>query len=146
MKENKTDPICGMQGTIPKHGHYFCSEHCIKKYEKEHGILADKREDKEYCPSCKIQPGTPWYKEKLFIFAFLTIFLLLISFLFYKPLFEALWNYILLIWWAILLGLLIGAVLFLIMDVNRPQRGSLKVGVDTLERARGSISGSATPL
>lgn len=46
----------------------------------------------------------------------------------------------------LLLGLLIGAILFLIMDVNRPQRGAFKVGVDTLERARGSISGSATSL
>ena len=32
---DKTDPICGMQGTIPKHDHWFCSEHCIKKYEKK---------------------------------------------------------------------------------------------------------------
>jgi hypothetical protein len=45
----------------------------------------------------------------------------------------------------LLLGLLIGAVLFLIMDVNRPLRGTFKAGVSTLERARGSISGSATP-
>lgn len=110
MKENKTDPICGMRGTIPKHGHYFCSEHCIKKYEKEHGILPDES-DEEYCPSCEIQQGTPWYKEKLFIFGLLTIFLLLTSFFFYRPLFEALWDYILLIWWAILLGLLIGGII-----------------------------------
>ncbi len=33
------------------------------------------------------------------------------------------------------LGLLIGAVLLLIMDVNRPQRGRIGVGVDSLERA-----------
>ena len=45
----------------------------------------------------------------------------------------------------LLLGLLIGAVLFVIMDVNRPQRGTFKAGVATLERARGSISGSVTP-
>ena len=43
------------------------------------------------------------------------------------------------------LALLIVAILFLIMDVNRPQRGTFKVGVDTLERAQDSISGSATP-
>jgi len=42
------------------------------------------------------------------------------------------------------LGLLIGAVLFLIMDVNRPQRGTFKVGVETLERVNESFSGSAT--
>ena len=32
------------------------------------------------------------------------------------------------------LGLLIGAVLLLIMDVNRPQRGRINIGVESLER------------
>jgi hypothetical protein len=45
----------------------------------------------------------------------------------------------------LLLGLLIVAVLFLIMDVNRPQRGAFTVGVDSLERTQDSISGSMTP-
>ena len=31
---DKTDPICGMKGTIPANGHYFCSEYCIKKYSE----------------------------------------------------------------------------------------------------------------
>ena len=35
---------------------------------------------------------------------------------------------------TIMLGLLIGAVLLLIMDVNRPQRGRINVGVQSLER------------
>jgi hypothetical protein len=39
-----------------------------------------------------------------------------------------------------LLALLIGAVLLLIMDVNRPQRGRIAVGVIPLERAAESIS------
>jgi hypothetical protein len=39
-----------------------------------------------------------------------------------------------------LLALLIGAVLPLIMDVNRPQRGMIAVGVVPLERAAESIS------
>ncbi|MGI9519755.1 MAG: hypothetical protein ACR2NP_22060, partial [Pirellulaceae bacterium] len=39
------------------------------------------------------------------------------------------------------LGLLIGAILFLIMDLNRPQRGSFEIGVETLERVQESISG-----
>jgi len=35
MKDkSKIDPVCGMPGTIKKHGHYFCSQECIKKYEK----------------------------------------------------------------------------------------------------------------
>ncbi len=40
----------------------------------------------------------------------------------------------------LLLALLIGAVLLLIMDVNRPQRGAIAVGVAPLERAAASIS------
>jgi hypothetical protein len=42
----------------------------------------------------------------------------------------------------LLLALLIGAVLLLIMDVNRPQRGRIDVGVAPLERAQKSL---ATP-
>jgi hypothetical protein len=33
-----------------------------------------------------------------------------------------------------MLGLLIGVVLLLIMDVNRPQRGRINIGVESLER------------
>jgi hypothetical protein len=40
----------------------------------------------------------------------------------------------------LLLTLLIGAVLLLIMDLNRPQRGMVAVGVDTLERVKDTIS------
>lgn len=39
----------------------------------------------------------------------------------------------------LLLALLIGAVLLLIMDVNRPQRGRIEVGVSPLERVKESI-------
>ena len=41
---------------------------------------------------------------------------------------------------VLMLGLLIAAVLLLIMDLNRPQRGMISIGVDTLERAKNSIS------
>ena len=34
----------------------------------------------------------------------------------------------------LVLGLLIGAVLLLIMDVNRPQRGRIEIGIESLER------------
>ncbi|MBI4342003.1 MAG: permease [Candidatus Omnitrophica bacterium] len=30
----KRDPICGMTGTIERHGHWFCSEGCIAEYER----------------------------------------------------------------------------------------------------------------
>jgi uncharacterized membrane protein YraQ (UPF0718 family) len=103
------DPICGMKGTIPAHGHLFCSEHCIKKYEQEHNIP----EEKAYCPSCNIKLGTPWYKEKLYIFTILTIVLLIITYIFepHRYFFNAFIEYLVLIWWAILIGFLIGGII-----------------------------------
>jgi hypothetical protein len=41
-----------------------------------------------------------------------------------------------------LLTLLICAVILLIMDVNRPQRGAIGIGVATLERVQESIAPS----
>ena len=32
------DPICGMEGTIEAHDHYFCSQDCIDKYEQQHNL------------------------------------------------------------------------------------------------------------
>jgi len=103
------DPICGMKGTIPVHGHYFCSEHCIKKYEQEHNIP----KEKEYCPSCNIKPGTPWYKEKLYIFTIITLVLLIITYFFepHRYFLNAFIDLLKLIWWAILLGFLIGGII-----------------------------------
>ena len=38
------------------------------------------------------------------------------------------------------LGLLIGAVLLLIMDINRPQRGRIEIGIESFERLGKSMS------
>ena len=40
----------------------------------------------------------------------------------------------------VMLGLLIGVVLLLIMDVNRPQRGRINIGVESLERVVETIN------
>jgi uncharacterized membrane protein YraQ (UPF0718 family) len=108
-KVDKTDPICGMKGTIPAHGHYFCSEHCIEKYEESHGI----KEKDAYCPSCAAKAGTPWYKERLFLVTIITIILLILGYFLdpEKRFFYAFKDYLLLIWWAILIGFLIGGVI-----------------------------------
>jgi len=106
---DKTDPICGMKGTIAAHGHYFCSEHCIKKYEEKHGIKGDK----QYCPSCSIKGSVPWYKEKIYIVTFFAIVLLIISYFigFLNPYYNAFIDYLKLIWWAILIGFLLGGII-----------------------------------
>jgi uncharacterized membrane protein YraQ (UPF0718 family) len=104
---DKIDPICGMKGTIPAHGHFFCSEHCIRKYEEQHGI------EKPYCPSCSVKTGKKWYKERLFIVTLVALILLIISYLI-APLsdfFNAFIDYLKLIWWAVLLGFFIGGII-----------------------------------
>jgi len=104
---DKTDPICGMQGTIYAHGHYFCSEHCIRAYEKEHGITDD---SKTYCPSCAVQQTVPWYKQRIYLVLIFTLIVVIGSYFFpvTQPFFQAFIEYLELIWWAILLGFLIG--------------------------------------
>jgi len=106
---DKIDPICGMKGTIPAHGHYFCSEHCIRKYEQEHGIT----EEKKYCPSCSVKHGRPWYKERLFIVIAIVLIFLVLGYVLdpEKRYFNAFIDYLKLIWWAILIGFLIGGVI-----------------------------------
>jgi uncharacterized membrane protein YraQ (UPF0718 family) len=106
-KIDKTDPICGMQGSIPAHGHYFCSTQCIKKYEQQHNI-----QPAETCPSCAV-PTKKWYKERLYIITIILIIILIISYLipFLNPFYEAFIDYLQLIWWAILIGFIIGGII-----------------------------------
>jgi len=105
--KDKIDPICGMKGTIPAHGHYFCSEYCIKKYEKEQGI----KPEKISCPSCAVSRKVPWYKERLYIITIFTFIILGISYYFAPDFFESFKEYFFLIWWAILLGFVIGGII-----------------------------------
>lgn len=107
---DRIDPICGMKGTIEAHGHFFCCQHCIRKYEEQEGIAGDAA----YCPSCATAPpGTPWYKEKLYIITIFTTALLIVSYfvdelnLFYVAFMDYLW----LIWLAVLIGFLIGGII-----------------------------------
>jgi YHS domain-containing protein len=46
---SKKDPICGMGGTIEKHGYYFCSQNCIEKYESRPALMSQ-----------------PWFKPVLY--------------------------------------------------------------------------------
>ena len=109
------DPICGMdvgeaQGLkLTKDGktHYFCSEHCLKKFAKQHNIS-----DKEVA-TCLVRPKAKWYKNKIVI---ATSILILFSFLSYlvpglEPFRKSLLMYFRRIWWAILLGLVLGGVI-----------------------------------
>ncbi len=99
---DKIDPICGMKGYIKAHGHYFCSNHCVKKYEKMHKVKS----------CCSSKKKLPWYKEKLYVVGLITLLIVGISYwvTFLNPLFDAIVDYFSIIWWAVLLGLLIGGI------------------------------------
>lgn len=107
-----------MKGTIPAHNQYFCSEHYPKKYEEKEEIP----DEEKYCPSCAAKPGNSWYKERLFMIIILTIKLLNIGYLIFKFVTIQYHNnfgdfvynfidYVALIWWAILIGFLIGGII-----------------------------------
>jgi len=100
-QDNKIDPICGMKGTIKAHGHYFCSEACIRKYEEQYNI-----------EKCAIKTEK-WYNERLYIVGIVAIIIVSVSYSvpFLQPFNEAFLDYLKMIWWAILLGFLIGGVI-----------------------------------
>jgi len=68
---------------------------------------------KKYCPSCAARKNTPWYKEKLYIIAMVTVIFIILSYFieYLKPFQEAFIDYLKLIWWAILIGFLIGGII-----------------------------------
>tara|TARA_B100000029_G_scaffold329683_1_gene321964 strand:- start:112 stop:720 length:609 start_codon:yes stop_codon:yes gene_type:complete len=45
-EDSRIDPICGMVGTIPAHGHYFCCPNCIEKYEKKYQLKSPSYREK----------------------------------------------------------------------------------------------------
>jgi len=108
-REKRIDPVCGMQGTIPAHGYYFCCERCIRKYEERQGIP----EEQAYCPSCASGNGIPWYRQRLFVVTLATAGLLMAGLLLdpLRPFHDAFMDYLGLIWWAVLLGFLVGGVI-----------------------------------
>lgn len=103
---DKIDPICGMKGHIHAHGHWFCNEACIRKYEKKNKI-------KEFCPECIKSQKKPWYKERLYQMLILTGMLIVLAYILppFAPWLHVFVDYLKLIWWAILLGIFIGGAI-----------------------------------
>ncbi len=106
------DPICGMDVSensplkiiYENVVYYFCCEHCLKKFSKEHRVASQ--------PACCI-PKSVWYHNKMIWFAIgliiiygLSIFIPLL-----QPFGMALGMYFQKAWLAVLLGLLIGGVI-----------------------------------
>ena len=122
------DPICGMEvsETTPLKArmpdgktYFFCSAHCLNKFLEENKTavrpeISSVAESGAHCPSCNVSSaGMRFYQNKTFIIAAILAGLSLLSFAlpFLAPFRQALWLYTRKIWWAVVLGLLIGGVI-----------------------------------
>lgn len=109
------DPICGMdvgKGSAFKliwqgRDYFFCSKHCFDKFVKEREV---KNSD---LVSCLARPKAPVYKNKTFIIASILLGLVSLSYIvpFLVPFRNSLAVYFKVIWWAIILGLVLGGVI-----------------------------------
>ncbi|MBS1267211.1 MAG: hypothetical protein MAG795_01183 [Candidatus Woesearchaeota archaeon] len=66
------------------------------------------------CVSCAVRGGhTPWYKERLYVVGIITILLIIASYLIpgLSNLNTAFVDYLKKLWWAVLIGLLIGGII-----------------------------------
>lgn len=110
-----TDPICGM-GVNERTGFklvqdgqtvYFCSSHCLEKFRQQRPINA------EQIIACHVPSSKSFFKNKNLIVtaALLGLVGLSSAVPLLVPFRETLWNYFQMIWWAILLGLVLGGVI-----------------------------------
>ena len=87
--------------------HYFCSENCLKKFARQNKIS-----DKEVA-TCLVQPKTKWYKNRTAIVASILILSSALSYFVpvLEPFRKSLLMYFGRIWWAILLGFVLGGII-----------------------------------
>ncbi|MGB3113192.1 MAG: permease [Candidatus Omnitrophota bacterium] len=113
--EMTKDPVCGMtvsektglQLTVGGATHFFCSEHCLRKFAEKQDLP-----EKEI-KTCLTGARVPFYRNKTFIAASVLAFLILLSFpfSFLVPFRVSLLMYFGRLWWAILLGLFLGGLI-----------------------------------
>jgi uncharacterized membrane protein YraQ (UPF0718 family) len=85
--------------------YYFCSEHCKDKFLAQQGLSE--------AAVCYPQKKRPLYQNKLFLIsAFAVILVILAQFTpWLMPFRQAFLNYLKIVWWAVLLGLILGGVI-----------------------------------
>jgi hypothetical protein len=109
------DPICGMdvneKGAAYKIMHegrdyYFCSKNCMEKFKKENNLPDN------VCLDCGPQ-SKKIYKNKVFIVSLVILAALVLSYFIpvLKDFRVEFYKYVKMIWWAILLGLVLGGVI-----------------------------------
>ena len=86
---------------------FFCIEHCLKKFVKKNNV------SKEEIALCLVSSKAPYYRNKTFIVVFTLTVLILLSYAapFLVPFRESLFLYFKTIWWAVLLGLILGGAI-----------------------------------
>ena len=106
------DPICGM--TVNEKGglsftangktHFFCSLRCRERFAKENAAQG---------VTCPVHQGVPFYKNRTFIVALVLVAVIAFSYVipFLVPFRVAFLTYLKTIWWALLLGLIIGGAI-----------------------------------
>ncbi len=115
MTKKTIDPICGMT-VDAKHAFqlesqgqkfYFCSDHCLKKFAQEKHLEVD------VSSNCCSVPRKKWWKNRTIIVLFSLIFVFILSIFLpaLAPFRQAFFLYLRMIWWAILLGLMLGGVI-----------------------------------
>ena len=95
VEQDRRDPICGMTGTIQRHGRWFCSEGCVTKYAAA-------------CPL----PARRWWRSQALWGVALVAAVLLIGQV-WPAAHETsamLWAYLVKSGWAVALGLVLGGL------------------------------------
>ncbi|MBN2406471.1 MAG: permease [Elusimicrobia bacterium] len=109
------DPVCGMSVDeksglrVTKEGreYYFCSRGCMEKFLKENNM------EGETCVSCIADNSGKWYRNKTLMVSTVLVMLTAASYSvsFLSSFRESLFMYLSRIWWAVILGLLLGGVI-----------------------------------
>ena len=136
-RNSATDPVCGMKVnpktaiklTIDNETYYFCSEYCRKKFIENKGLLPATGESPNVpvktgtrhgglspvkCSSCSPENKKgKWYTNKVIIITSILVLLCMLSYAIpiLVPFRNSLWMYTKILWWAVLLGLLLGGVI-----------------------------------
>jgi len=110
------DPICGMivdesaGRSLQKDGvtYFFCSDLCLKKFKDKHGI-----EEPAASSCCETRTSPGFFKNKTVVAAGILALIIIFSYVFsfLTPFREAFFMYFKSIWWAILLGFVLGGVI-----------------------------------
>ena len=96
----------GLKIVADNETYYFCSSHCLKKFAGQKNIA--NRE----ITACLSRP-IKWYKNKVAIVGAILVFLCVLSYFLpiLGPFRESLLMYARRVWWAVLLGLVLGGVI-----------------------------------